>query len=263
MFSTGYLAKEHEKIHIRSEKSTSYSSEGGYKCWKCNKQFDRGGSVIENHTRKCRGILTDRRRSYKFPCFECGKIFWSKQVCAEHMLTVHKVHIPNIEKFCFECKTEVENPKRHAMTHNNAFECNLCGICLATKEKLEKHMERHVCNEKRPFKCDVCFLSFKTNNHAQGHKMSVHVSDDEKPFACSVCSKRFSFKNLLNSHFAQAHSAEKRYTCPFCSKKFRQCSAMKSHCLLIHGEDRTYLCLDCPEKFKMLNDLKKHRQDQH
>lgn len=258
MFSSTTLVKQHERTHKTNDGTVDKLT-----CPKCSKSFERGGRTFGNHIDKCRGILTEKRRSFKFSCFECSKIFYSKVTCAEHMASVHNVHIANIEKFCFECKTEVENPIRHAMKHNNDFECSLCGICLSTKEKMEKHMERHKCTEKRPFTCDICFLAFSCMNHVQTHKLSLHVPPEERSLACTACPKRFSFKHQLKAHFSQAHLEEKRFACPFCNKKFRQRSGMKTHSRLMHGEENTYLCTDCPEKYKILNDLKKHRQDCH
>lgn len=261
MFSSTTLVRQHEKIH--GARTADGTERDKLECPKCGKKFERGGQILDNHVNKCHGVPTEKRRATKFNCFECGKSFYTKISCAEHLATVHNIHIPNVEKFCFECKAEFENPFRHAMTHNNAFECNLCGLCLSTKEKLEKHMERHKCNEKRPFPCDICFLAFSCLNHVQSHKLSVHAPPEERSLACSVCPKRFAFKHELKKHFFTAHTAIKNIACPFCDRKFKQRGTMKAHCRLQHGEDKTYICPDCPEKYKILVELNKHRQECH
>lgn len=255
MFSNRSLVKEHERIHVNDT--------GLLNCPKCNKQFLRGGKVIQAHINKCHGILVETRRAFKYPCFECGKIFYSKVTCAEHLAADHNVILPNVEKFCFECKTEVENPFRHAMSHHNSFECHLCGNRSSTKEKLEKHMERHLSDKSRPFSCELCSLTFKTSNHALSHKLAMHTSSQDKRFICTICDKRFGFKYQLNTHNLQVHTEVRKFNCPFCSRKFKRVGHMKYHCKSDHGESNVYQCTDCPEKLNSLNDLRKHRKEQH
>lgn len=260
MFSSTTLVREHERIHM--DKNGEYRNGNEYECPKCSKRFERGGKILGAHINTCKGILTEKRRQYRFPCFECGKIFYTKLNCAEHLSLAHNINIPNVEKYCFKCKIEVDNPREHAMSHNDNFKCHLCGLAIF-KNQIQAHLERHQSDESRPFSCDLCSLTFKTSNHLRSHKMSIHTTAEERRFVCSICQKRFAFKHRLNMHIKISHSSIKRYSCPFCSIKFKKLDIMKHHCKVEHGEESTYLCTDCPEKLKSFNDLRKHRKEQH
>lgn len=256
-FSSTTLVREHEKIHRNKDGTITITKNS---CPKCGKRFLRGGGNADEHIKICQGIPPEKRRQYRYPCTECDRKFVTKIGCAEHMAVDHNIELANVEKFCFECKNEVDNPREHAMTHHGAFKCHLCGLSLTTSQKLQVHMERHQSDEIRPFACDLCPLSFKTSNHLQSHKMAIHTSDEDKLFVCNICNRRYGKQFLLNTHIKQSHSHVKRFTCPFCEKKFKKLHGMKIHCKTDHGEENTYLCSDCPIKFKTLSELKNHRQ---
>lgn len=118
--------REHELIHMDKETGLmTLSNKGMQQCTKCGQRFGRGGNFLRYHIAKCDGTLVEKRRAYKYPCVDCGKKFASKVTCAVHMTEAHKRHIDNIEKFCFECKKEVdEEPFAHAKRHNCAFKCH-------------------------------------------------------------------------------------------------------------------------------------------
>lgn len=131
-FSDTYLRREHEKIHTSNSLANVLKiQEGGkllYACPKCSDRFERGGKVFENHIEKCNGILRDKKRSYRYPCVECKKSFVTKIACADHLLDVHKINIGNIEKFCFICNAEFEDPFMHSRSHTCAFQCQMVSI---------------------------------------------------------------------------------------------------------------------------------------
>jgi DNA-directed RNA polymerase subunit RPC12/RpoP len=152
-----------------------------------------------------------KRLKYSYPCFQCGKDFPSKVKSAEHMAEKHNFVIENVEKMCFECKEEVEDPVAHAMTHNCKFPCSQCGLRFNRQDKLDKHWKlRHETISDRPFACDLCDTAFKTANHLRSHKATVHVSAEDKKFACEICERRFSFNYLLRQHIKATHSDIRR-----------------------------------------------------
>lgn len=94
------------------------------RCPKCGRLF-QVGDVLSSHIEQCEGIKGERKKwnQYKYPCPACGKNFVTKTKCAWHMQNDHNWLVENIEKFCFVCKEEVEDPLRHAKSHNCAFPC--------------------------------------------------------------------------------------------------------------------------------------------
>lgn len=92
-------------------------------CPKCGQVFFQGGNVLFDHVSRCNGTPAEKRRGYNYPCVHCERKFNAKTKCARHMLEVHQRHIENIEKFCFQCNREVEEPFAHAKSHNCPFKC--------------------------------------------------------------------------------------------------------------------------------------------
>lgn len=128
MFSDTYLLKEHEKIHKNESSnalgSTQADGSYGYKCPKCSKIFKRSGQILQWHIRKCSGQYEGRVQiQYRYRCVECKKAFGSKLLCADHMALIHKIFINNVDKFCFICNAEFDDPFKHSKTHNCPFQC--------------------------------------------------------------------------------------------------------------------------------------------
>lgn len=246
------LVKEHEKIHSKNLGVTIETVKEGdkllYECPKCQKRYEQGGQVYVRHVAKCKGFpgTVESRRSYRYPCIDCNKNFVTKIAAAEHMYEAHQFRVENLEKFCFECKAEFEDPYIHARSHGCAYQCELvriifvsidrrlyfillpqCGLPFINQGKLDNHMKRHEQNELRPFGCDLCPLKFKSNNHLHTHKKTVHATEDEKKFPCQLCDRRYAAQYMLRTHINQAHSDVKRYNCTFCGMKFKRWDSMK------------------------------------
>jgi DNA-directed RNA polymerase subunit RPC12/RpoP len=180
-------------------------------CPKCHAIFERGGKIFLNHVTRCGGVNLSKKHKYSYPCFHCGKPFLSKVKSAEHMAEKHNFIIKNVEKMCFECKEEVDDPRTHANMHNCRFICSLCGLRFLTQVKLDKHSkERHENVSDRPFVCELCNTSFKSANHLRSHKTSMHTSTEDKKFVCEICEKRYPFQYQLNMHVSSAHSEIRR-----------------------------------------------------
>lgn len=123
------MLKEHEKIHNNKYSNvyggTQADGSFAYKCPKCSRIFKRSGQIFQLHIAKCSGQLVKRRaqKQYRYRCVECKKPFVSKMICADHMALTHKIFINNVEKFCFICNAEFDDPYKHSATHNCPFQC--------------------------------------------------------------------------------------------------------------------------------------------
>jgi hypothetical protein len=146
------------------------------------------------------------KHKYTYPCFQCEEYFPSKVTAAEHMTEKHNFVIENVEKMCFECKEEVEDPVAHAMTHNCKFPCTHCSLRFKTQETFDKHWKQRHENVDRPFACSLCRACFKTASNLRSHEGLVHTSNEDKRFACEICERKFSMKYLLRGHIETFHS---------------------------------------------------------
>jgi KRAB domain-containing zinc finger protein len=194
------------KIGMTTPELYNLNPSNKLECSKCHAIFERGGKVFDNHVARCGGVPLPKKRSYRYPCFLCGKQFLSKVTSAEHMAMKHNFIIENPEKMCFECKEEVDDPMAHAKMHNCRFACSQCGLRFVAEEKLNKHFKERHENSDRPFVCDLCNSSFKTANHLRSHKTSMHTSSEDKKFVCEICDRRYPFQYQLNTHINSAHS---------------------------------------------------------
>jgi DNA-directed RNA polymerase subunit RPC12/RpoP len=122
--SKSYTTKTSLQQHETSQHKKNIKQEDNevgkqiYKCPKCSKQLQRGGQVFAMHVSNCNGILTEKRVSYHYSCFECEKKFVTRLACADHLASQHSYHISNLDKFCFICKQEFEELTVHVRTHN-------------------------------------------------------------------------------------------------------------------------------------------------
>lgn len=200
------------QIQSRSGSSKTYvkTSKNNYECPKCHMDFERGGKVFANHVARCIGVLLQKKVSYRYPCFLCEKKFCTKISAAEHMATKHNLVIESVEKMCFECKVEVEDPMAHAKMHNCLFGCTHCGYRFNTQRKLDNHLRDRHDDSNRPFTCDLCNISFKTTNHLRSHMATMHTAAEDKKFVCKICSRRYPFKYQLNTHMKASHSDVRR-----------------------------------------------------
>lgn len=119
---------EHEKTcHNRKEglvEKMTRGEDGKYyvTCSKCQQRFERT-NAYKRHEAKCTGIKFEKRKQYRYKCFECERKFVTKIACADHLAKIHNFFVDNVEKFCFECKAEFDDIFTHTKSHNCPFQC--------------------------------------------------------------------------------------------------------------------------------------------
>lgn len=269
-FAGSFNLKEHERIHMKADGTHikgKFNKEGIFifECPKCSKNFKKGGQIFEKHVRDCSGTSFYRiSKGYSYKCTECPKKFGSRPRTAEHMALIHNIIVANVDKYCFECKIEVDDLRKHTRTHSCQFRCHFCTLSFLSQESFNRHLKRiHEKGDHRPFICDLCGAKFKTKNHVKTHSILVHTSDKDKNFVCQLCPRRYAFRYVLNSHMQSAHSNLKKYHCSYCDMRFKKINLLREHCRVHHKGDLPYPCRRCSEKLRTLNDLKHHLEDEH
>lgn len=262
VFTTKYVLELHEKTHSkRVDKQTLDKIH--LQCSKCHRIFQRE-TALEQHEAKCTGILAEKRRTYRYNCFECLRPFMTRLKCADHLAAVHKFHIKNPSKFCFKCKDEFEDILNHVKVHNCPYQCEICSLRFTNIITLDNHMYVKHKNglEIHPFKCDQCPMSCKTSSQLQSHKAS-HATEDEKKFQCDLCSKRFSLRHFLTAHIKLSHIKKKTVACKLCNQSFDYLHTIKQHYIAVHGREFKYSCSECDQEMESYTKLRQHMLDVH
>jgi predicted RNA-binding Zn-ribbon protein involved in translation (DUF1610 family) len=127
-FAAKTAMQQHLEIHKRATKAMNAVESNGkvlFECPKCSKRLERGGIVFASHVANCCGVLTEKRKQYRYRCFECGKNFQTRLACADHLATQHDFLVKNIKNFCFICKLEFDDLVMHTRIHNCPFQCSM------------------------------------------------------------------------------------------------------------------------------------------
>ena len=112
---------------------------------------------------------TQRTKSVKKKCPDCGKLFASNSNLSRHRQT------------------------HTALTSETAKQCHLCDKMYVSMPALAMHLHTHY----RKFQCQVCEKTFSRSWLLQNH-MRLHTG--EKPFGCNLCGKKFADKSNLRAH---------------------------------------------------------------
>lgn len=162
------------------------------------------------------------------------------------------------------------------------FTCDLCGLALGTKARLEAHMNCHTGGLK--FQCKICGTNFNNLNelkiHAKTHKWDTPFGSSvkfenmyneysskehkEKRFDCDECPKKYLTANLLSQH-KLSHQNLKLQKCDHCSFATNAPSDLKNHVKRIHSATKEFECTEagCNKAFKRRCDMENHRKSVH
>ncbi|XP_075428887.1 uncharacterized protein LOC142467290 isoform X3 [Ascaphus truei] len=103
------------------------------------------------------------------------------------------------------------------------YECQECGRCFRTFERLKIHKRTHT--GERPYSCNECDRSFSQQYNLITH-LRTHTG--ERPYNCKECKKSFTQVSNLIQH-RRTHTGEKPYKCPDCEKCFSQSTNLMKH----------------------------------
>ncbi|CAL8136179.1 unnamed protein product [Orchesella dallaii] len=191
-------------------------------------------------------------------CQTCGKFITN----GEHGLLLHMRDFHEIF---------TSSSSSSQLLQNTKVLCSLCGVSLADKYVLARHMDtRHPNGEwDGPFKCkfDGCTESLETELNLKIHIKEEHGQSAEstKGILCFKCGKVLASKQTLKQH-ELVHLGKKPHECHLCKNKFTVKGSLQLHLTIVHGVGTESLKCDeegCGKMFANRKYFQVHRRTQH
>lgn len=199
-------------------------------------------------------------------CLLCDKQYANHSGCAAHMLQVHKIMVPEIDRpfSCHKCdRSYVKSGHlaRHLKSGHStgpmrvgqkvsAFECYMCRESFDLRDMLKKHMSKSHLPDERSSICPTCgILTQRLARH-------IYNSHTIKEVTCTVCQRVFRHPTRLSSHM-KTHTLP--YQCDMCPKRFSSNGQMRQH-RRYHTLERPYSCSHCESRFFERSTLTQHER---
>ena len=229
-----------------------------FQCNKCEKVFDKMGSIIQ------RIYIVHREKKLK--CEKCIKMFALKSIMKKH---VEKCD--GILRTTISMKSREINYKIITLDKERKFQCMKCQETFTDRIEFHKHFRIH---KEKKFKCDMCskmfvYKSFQENHtklcnenlktktftksmikgveyrepfDENGKKIrtmsrevnyKIILDSESKSFQCNLCKELFSTRTKFHVHFR--NHWERKYKCEKCSKMFPYKSWQENHTKICNG----------------------------
>lgn len=231
------------------------------------------GAEIESGTNECKveipdDVVTSKARSI---CFICDKRYANHWACAMHMMRVHKIKMPDLERphscdICHRSYVKRGHLARHLKTTHgigvkrtankaSGFECYMCHESFKLDELLKKHTSKLHLPVERSSICPTCGLSTpRLGRHiimahsvkeskcnicqrvySHPSRLTSHMKTHTRPAQCDLCPKRFASNGAMRQH-RRYHTMEKLFACKFCGDRFIERSTCTQHERIHTGE---------------------------
>lgn len=219
------ILKEQFKINIDDK----YKQKGPFKCEQCDRKFIYYAG-LQRHLQKHRAemdlsklkVLEMLQNVVK--CMECGQIFATIAIAAEHFETKHKEKRQKyveddpilIDLHTVECFNDIpmdlvrSNAKYLKVIAASAIlQCEFCDLLFTKPGDLFHHMSEH--DSRSGFECSMCEISVKTIKdiilHWQTDCVFVHFEQHRhvnliRCYVCNVCEEHF---NRLEDLYLHRH----------------------------------------------------------
>jgi KRAB domain-containing zinc finger protein len=170
-----------------------------FACAVCNKKFVVRNTLL-SHLGKKHGIAIDKPNecsicgkkfvngrhlsrherlhlAEQYQCQHCDKTFAAKEYLQFHIKQMHSVQKPRYQcRQCSKSFNHSNNRRRHEreVHDNKKFNCDICGVVLASKECVKAHLVR-IYNSKTPIVATITYRAYNA------YRVLVHYS-----LACSL-----------------------------------------------------------------------------
>lgn len=172
----------------------------------------------------------------------------------------------NLVHKCPRCRlffaTVGEMNKHRIASHQNVFECKICGRIFSSRSELWQHNRfahrndealgesKKNRNSAGMQKCSFCDDMFNTLSELQEHNDARHANEFHE---CKLCG--LSFKRIW-VHM-RSHAKKKPFACEYCGRQFLYRLSLVKH-LSVHTGVKPYECGTCKEKFVNPTDHQRH-----
>lgn len=210
-----HIDKYHKKIELskneenrtskKSNDANVYLGHSVYSIRTSNRKTKDNQEMLQNNDKSVENNLKTnikkinkknviRKRSNKFSCSDCAKVFPSSNKLTQHAITEHNIDPKTLKPYnCDMCDNKFSNSSnlmQHKMYHEGTRSsiCSYCGKGFITKSDLNIHEKKHL--NKREYKCEFCPKSFNTHKDLRSHKLVVHTDPLKWNHVCTICDKR-------------------------------------------------------------------------
>ncbi|KAI8431363.1 hypothetical protein MSG28_015899 [Choristoneura fumiferana] len=185
------------------------------------------------------------RHLTRYECTKCNQRYSTYDDALHHY---KKVHGENSTHKCSDCLYSTDSPqmlRKHKLLHQKRFTCKDCGVVLATRPSLTRHMA--VLHNKRIYKCVHC-----GSVHSDGATFVAHMRRHGAAAAraaCAPCGLQFKAWHAYNAHvlFSAAHNNRNKISCSHCGMKFATATHLRMHVQFSDHPKQTFYCPECPK----------------
>lgn len=171
------------KTHKRLHRESVYYR----KCALCGR-FYESKEELQRHKTLVHGKSWHRKG---YGCDRCEKVFADSNSLENHKADVHPMTKPLKWKHRRQAFSQHTKWRAHIATHNEKYECEVCGKKFSKQTSLQDHMDaQHMCNK--------CEKSFANKQILQAHKKT-----HKKTYECDKCGRTFTKRKVLKKHREQ------------------------------------------------------------
>ncbi|CAB3410913.1 unnamed protein product [Caenorhabditis bovis] len=193
-------------------------------------------SVVAQHKSSLKRHIRHHSGEKVLACPFCAKFFSRKDKLYDHVIRRTL------------CMNDFEDP----------YVCKLCQKTFGTEKALCMHVTRHLVSES----CPLCGLSVASRSNLHRHLMAKH-SSRTREHKCPSCAKAYYSESELSRHVL-IHT-ENSYNCKMCDEKFRWKKQLLKH-MKSHDENfnpSPYICHLCARTYTTGFALGRHLTKQH
>ncbi|XP_052801677.1 zinc finger protein 624-like isoform X2 [Mya arenaria] len=278
LYKCAICGKKFTKLHLMSKHVDTHPVHSPHVCRMCGRGFS-SEKELKNH-RMAAHIIRP------FKCELCEKTFRKREALVEHRRIHLRVKCPgglSLEEYSNLANIDVrhggdlsETMDEESVNISSKFQCQMCGIALATQSQLDQHIHQHEVAQEQ-FQCDHCdyvffALGLLSLHNQKDHKMTKNMSNLDTVCQWEGCTKTFTDKAKLRQHMKyHEQRADKiargipltqkksSVTCEICHAELKYKSYLKAH-MLNHQNGSHAVCEVCGESFPSTKKLADHRR---
>lgn len=132
------------------------------------------------------------------------------------------------------------------------FQCKYCGLSLARKDGLIRHLKLHT-GDMVP--CPQCPRKFFSEAEVRKH---MHYHENPSYYECKICFRDLKSRSGLREHMRN-HTGTYMYQCDKCDKGYNNMSSFKMH-QRRHDNIKPHVCEHCGKAFTLSSDQRRHSE---